>query len=359
MKKEEKALFFDLCKFQDVNPEELKRRLRAGCATSAVLGALFWNRTAGVAYGVLAENQALDLINREFRSSLKGAYQQNQQQNSSFYTCLTLLNQVLLPCRGKYAMLKGAVLCGAYPEGFRTSNDIDLLVRGEDVTAVGKALTAAGFKQGYVRNGRLVVASRQEIISSKMMRGETVPYILEVNLPLMPFLEVDLNFSLDYKNGDPSLVSGLIARSQRMRVHGTEITTLNRVDFVIHLCDHLYKEATTYPWVHMHRDMTLYKYLDLYFLLNGLTETSAADMSRRIDELGTQRACYYAVACSRTLFSIENPAVASLLTSIAPDDLSYMDIVFDPANHRQLRYAQHDIVKRFWHPDRCELLEVM
>ena len=43
--------------------------------------------------------------------------------------------------------------------------------------------------------------------------------------------------------------------------------TLDDAGFFIHLCAHLYKEATTLPWIEMHRDMTLYKYCDIHMML--------------------------------------------------------------------------------------------
>lgn len=45
-----------------------------------------------------------------------------------------------------------------------------------------------------------------------MNRGETVPYILEADYPFMKFLEVDINFSLDYKPTDGESVRGMLQR---------------------------------------------------------------------------------------------------------------------------------------------------
>lgn len=101
-----------------------------------------------------------------------------------------------------------------------------------------------------------------------MMRGETVPYIKEVNLPGMQFLEVDINFSLDYKPGNVDLLEEMLNNSIVAKLGEYEVHTLRHEDFFVHLCSHLYKEATTLPWVEMMRDMTLYKYCDMYMLLN-------------------------------------------------------------------------------------------
>jgi len=51
MKEQEKELFFELCKFKTVDVDRLTELLK-GDATSNVLGQLFFNRMAAVAYGV-------------------------------------------------------------------------------------------------------------------------------------------------------------------------------------------------------------------------------------------------------------------------------------------------------------------
>ena len=260
MQKKEKELFKQLCSFQsDRFDKELLQH-----ASPAVLGHLFFNRMQGAAYSVLKKNECLGAVNREFRNSLKGAYEQNIERNRSFFQCVRLLSGLIAQCGCSAAMLKGALLCRLYPEGCRTANDIDLLVHPRDVGLLGRALTEAGFRQGNIRNGEFIPAARREIIESKMTRGETVPYILEIGLPYMRFLEVDINFSLDYKNSAPDVLERMLNDT----VVNEGIVTLNRSDFLIHLACHLYKEAATLPWVKMKRDMTLYKYADLYLLLD-------------------------------------------------------------------------------------------
>lgn len=256
MKEKEKILFKELCKFESDSFDTSLLEF----ATPQVLGQLFFNRMQGVAYGVLEKNGCLNKVNREFRNSLKSAYEQNIEKNHSFFNCVKYLSDILKHCECPTVMLKGGLLCGIYPDGFRTSNDIDLLVKPKDVTAAGNILSENGFKQGSITNGKFIPAGRKEIIESKMLRGETVPYIKEMNLPGMKYLEVDINFSLDYKNSDDSVINEMMNRRAYRKVKNCCISTLCKEDFFIHLCGHLYKEASTLPWVQMKRDMTLYKY---------------------------------------------------------------------------------------------------
>lgn len=149
-------------------------------ATPAVLGQLFFNRMQGIAYYNLKTHNLLGMLNREFRNAIRSAYEQNVQKNKSYFKCVRMVSEILSQSDVEAAMLKGAVLCACYPEGCRTANDIDLLVLPHDVTSVGKLLSSNGFKQGSVTGGEFIPASRADIIQSKMLRGETVPFIKEV-----------------------------------------------------------------------------------------------------------------------------------------------------------------------------------
>lgn len=299
MKNEEKQLFKQLCRFRT---ETFDKNLLP-YATPEVLGYLFFNRMQGVAYGVLKKNGCLGGVNREFRNSLRGAYEQNIEKNKAFFQCLNVLSEILREHKDKYAMLKGALLCQWYPEGYRTSNDIDLLVRPQDVTIIGECLTRAGFRQGNIRGDEFVPAGRRDIIESKMLRGETVPYILEIGLEQMRFLEVDINFSLDYKNGDIDVLEPMLSGT----VTNGNIPTLNQNDFLLHLCCHLYKEAATLPWVEMKRDMTLYKYADMYMLLDRMGEADIHKFFERARELKLEKIGAFAILQTAALFDIKAP----------------------------------------------------
>ena len=353
MKEKEKQLFKALCKFKDKfeDPSLIE------FATPTVLGQLFFNRMQGVAYGTLKRHNLLGKVNREFRNSLGAAYDQNIQKNDSFEKCIAMLSEILSPCTCKVAMLKGAYLCAHYPDGYRTSNDVDLLVLPKDVTSIGHLLSSAGFMQGNIRNGEFVSATRQEIIESKMMRGETVPYIKEVNLPFMKFFEVDINFSLDYKNGTGDTLSDMLSNVCIKNEKELSIPTLDNADFFIHLCAHLYKEATTLPWIEMHRDMTLYKYCDIYMLLSEMTEAEIQKNFARATELGMEKVCEYTVLETMGLFDMDNPFAYGIANVVLEDDPDFCLIVASPKDKKVLKYQTTDVTERFFMEARAEDLK--
>lgn len=353
MKQKEKELLKSLCSFKE---EEFDEGL-LDAATPAVLGHLFFNRMQAIAYGTLEEHGLLGKVNREFRNSLKGAYNLNLEKNNNFFRCVKQVEEALSVCDCKYAMLKGAYLCKAYPEGYRTSNDIDLLVHPKDVTEIGNSLLMVGFKQGNVRNGKFEPATRKEIIESKMMRGETVPYIKEVNLPGMQFLEVDINFSLDYKPGDTDLLNEMINNTRFVTLGDFRVRTLSDDDFFVHLCSHLYKEATTLPWIEMMRDMTLYKYCDIYMLLNDADKEHIDFLFERAEELEMAKVCAFAVLQTAELFKFKNLYAVEMATKALGDDDDFLHVVISPKEKKKFVFGQRNIFERFFADNRKELLK--
>ncbi len=353
MNKKEKELFKSLCSYQ---AETFDAGL-LDAATPAVLGHLFFNRMQAVAYGTLSKHGLLAKVNREFRNSLQGAYLQNREKNQSFFTCVACVGEVLSRCNSPYAMLKGAFLCKQYPEGYRTSNDIDLLVHPKDVTKIGNALLMGGFRQGNVRGGKFEPASRKEIIASKMMRGETIPYVKEVNLPGMQFLEVDINFSLDYKPGDTDLLEDMLHNTVVAEERDFQVRTLRQDDFFIHLCAHLYKEATTLPWVEMMRDMTLYKYCDIYMLLYNASKETVDCIFHRAKGLGLEKVCAFAVLQMSQLFTFQNRYAVDAAECELKDDPAFLHAVVSPGEKKEYLYTEKDVRERFFAQNRKALLK--
>ena len=184
-----------------------------------------------------------------------------------------------------------------------------------------------------------------------------VPYVKEVNLPFMKFFEVDINFSLDYKNGDAEILSKMLSDTCIKCENGLSIPTLSDSDFFIHLCAHLYKEATTLPWIEMHRDMTLYKYCDIYMLLLEMSNESIEKTLKRAHELGAEKVCAYAILETMELFNIKNRFVYSKATEAIADDPDFCLKVVSPRDNKHFVYQTSDVNKRFFMESRANDLK--
>ncbi|MDY5627627.1 MAG: nucleotidyltransferase family protein [Clostridia bacterium] len=356
MNEKEKRLTLELCKFQDKDKSALISLIKEGHATPSVLGELFFNRTAGIAYGVLKDAELIGAVNREFANSLRNAYIQNIERNKSFSECLKYVSEILMGASDSYVMLKGAYLCFAYPKGYRTSNDIDLLVNPEKITDIEKLLSSNGFIQGNIRNGNFTPAKRREIIESRMSRGETVPFVKEVNLPFMKYLEIDINFSLGSYSDDGKAVRDMIASARTFKIDDFYIRIPSEKHFFIHLCSHLWKEASVYPWIKMKRDMSLYKYCDIYMMANGLSTDIAEGIAECAKEYGAEKDCFCSVAQTAELLCENNFAYRVFAEKFGVDE-GAKDIVISPSEKKIYKYEEKSAVKRLFSSNRLKLLK--
>ncbi|MCI8388391.1 MAG: nucleotidyltransferase family protein [Clostridiales bacterium] len=347
--KKENELVLELCKFIAPDREKIQELMDEVSDYPFVLGQLLFNRVGAAAYYTLRECELLGRVNREFRNSLKAMYDIGVEKTESFEKCLSTVSDILDGVNFRYAFLKGAYLYSAYPKGLRTSNDIDIMLERDSLNDICELLKRSGFIQGNIRNGRLVPASRVEIINSMINRGETVPFIKKVDLPKMEFCEIDLNFSLDYKPVQDSVIISDFLDNSRLE---NNVKIFSPIDFLIHLCIHLYKEATIMSWVDMQRDLSLYKFCDIYLLTHKwMNEAFAAQLEQRVKRYGLEKECCYALHYTKLLFDIQDEALDKLLANIKPNNVSFLKEVFDPQSGKLYKHKK-SLLDWFFSSDR-------
>lgn len=352
----EQQLVLELCRFVQPDGEKIKRLLDGKPDMPVVLGHLVYNRMGGAAYGVLRDTGLLGEVNREFRNTLQIVYDSYVTRTQSFQTALSRLSVPLSTLKIPYALLKGAFLAYRYPPGYRTSNDVDILVEPRHISELTDCLTKAGFRQGYLRGGVFAPATRQEVIAARLTRGETVPFVKEINLPGLRYLEIDINFSLDYQNAGSRCVAELLREPLWLPTRAEPVRTLMREDFLLHLCAHLYKEATTWAWVEMGRDLSLYKFADLYLLLADWPDSGYEALARRVRKTGLEKETYEALAGTRELFGLDSPALNRFLNDIRPAGAACLRQVIRPETHTLYEHTM-DITDWLFCPDRGHCLK--
>ncbi len=343
-KEKERRLIFELIRFRDYNEHKIMELLEKSLDYPWVLGQLMWNRVGGVAYYVLLKCNALGAVNREFRNSLKNCYEMNVVKSNSFKTALYSLGEIFSETKFPYAFLKGAYLNTIlYPEGLRTSNDFDILVSQSNLTECADLFRKNGFIQGYYKNNEgIVPATRKDILDSRMNRGEVVPFLKPSQNTGMDVIEIDINFSLDFKaKQERDLVGELLAHKQFFTIRDQKLSTLSQPDFLIQLCVHLFKEATIYNWVEMGRDLSLYKFCDIYaFILKFGDNKFFSLLEEKIHLYGLEKECYYALKNTKEIYpSIEDKTgCIKLLENIKPRNEEFLSQIFRPALHKTYSY---------------------
>ncbi len=356
MTTDEKNLVLSLAAFAD-DENDFLPSLASRASTPEVLGQLMFNRIGAIAYGTLMQHGMCGVLNREFRNPLRHAYEYNLISAERYRKSVANVAKICADSGVPHAFLKGAVLCEIYPDGYRSANDIDILVGSHDVTALGRALRNSGFRQGYLRGGVFRSATREEIIGSRMNRGETVPYVFGPD-GNGAYTEVDLNYSLDFKAPRRGIVEDMLSRAGNQPFAPNAPVTLDMSDFFIHLCLHLYKEASTYSWLRMGRDLSLYKFCDVYLAILTMGETGAAEALVRADKYGVADAVACVIVWTGLLFrSLPRRVFESAMDTLA-EDFAILDRVIDPERHIEYEYFERDIVKRLFSRDRTSLLFV-
>ena len=356
MTSDEKKFVLSLASFMDSDNESLSG-LAAQASTPEVLGQLMFNRIGAVAYGTLKKHRLDGLINREFINPLRHAFENNLTAVYGYRKSVRHVSELCAASCVPHAFLKGAVLCELYPDGYRSANDIDILVSSHDVSAVGQALRDGGFRQGYLRGCEFRPASRKEIIDSRINRGETVPYISGPDENGV-YTEVDLNYSLDYKSPTGGLVESMLSRAGVQAFAPGAPSTLDLTDFFIHLCLHLYKEASTYRWIKMGRDLSLYKFCDIYMLLSSAGTDRIMAVLSRAKEYGVAESVACVIVWTGLIFrSVPRHIFESAMDTLA-GSYDILDLVIDPERRIEYEYFERDIVSRLFSPDRSALLYV-
>ncbi len=237
-----------------------------------ILGFLELHKAVGMFY-IKAKAQNITLPHK-VEKIMSQCYQRQKRRVKFFRSEVEKISDALIIKGVKHIFLKGSILCSLdeekkiYSDGERISNDIDVLVKPTDLSAICKALREADFIQGKYdeEKGVIIPFSRLEILKRQMNRGETAPFVKLTNNPEIPFIEVDVNFSL---GNEPSEYSELISEMIDTRILYSEKISLygaNEELFFLHLIMHQFKESRLYFMVDRSKDIDLYKLTDMYFM---------------------------------------------------------------------------------------------
>ncbi len=261
-----------------------------------ITGFLELNKISGYFYNRIKNSdiQIPQLAERKLSQIFN--YQKEKNRIMSEY--IKTINNALIKENINFALLKGSVLCNCnfetdkiskeaidvyeiigrnrqkhsfYEEGERVFNDIDILTDSKNITNISEILKSMGFIQGYYnfKEEDMVPLSRREVVSRRMNRGETAPFIIKLNNKTVPFIEVDINFSLDYlPNSDEVLLQHMLnGTSIYISDFLGTVKSLNVDDFFLQLILHQYKESVLYSMVKRNKDVQIYKFLDIYLFI--------------------------------------------------------------------------------------------
>ena len=228
------------------------------------IGGLFYNRAKrlGIVFPAKIEKELYNI------------YKVQTRKTKYIRQYLTELSKALIDENVPHILLKGSILSNLadedmiYMDGERVSNDIDILVKPENISVVSTVLKKLGYVQGSYNEdlAKIVPFPRVEILRRRMNRGETAPFLKQTTITEFPFIEVDINFSLGNTPGEyQNLIAAMI--DERSVYQGkVDLSVTNEELFFLHLILHQFKEITLYFMVERGKDLDLYKLADIYYL---------------------------------------------------------------------------------------------
>ncbi|MDR1629666.1 MAG: nucleotidyltransferase family protein [Oscillospiraceae bacterium] len=355
----ENATILELCKFLDADKSKINAAFSSELDLQYILGQLLFNRIGGVAYYTLRECGLLPEISKEFRNPLKMVYESSIEKTKSFLAAENMLAELFKGLKADMALLKGAYLAQLYPKGLRISNDFDLLIKKHDIEDFSFLLLKSGFEQGYLEDDVFKRAKRDEVIYAFMSQGGSVPFVKRIGLPQLEYMAIDVSFALGFQTAKNSeSANHLLQNTEKLIVtdHGL-LPTLSKVLFLVHLCANLYKRAATYDLVGKKRDISLYRFCDIYlFITTFMHHDFAAELIDAIEEMDLHQECYFALHHTRSLFGLHNKFLDAVLDTIQPEDLSFMNQVFDASTQKVFQY-ETDFSGYVFHANRMSLLK--
>lgn len=310
------------------------------------LGLAINHRVNGVIYKKIRGVQGMS---RTVRRALNFIYISQKERNRCHRDEIQKLSLALEEKGINYAFLKGAVLNTIYyGDGERISNDTDILVDVRDLTKVIQLCTSLGYIQGEVENGKIIRATKKEILFAQLNTYETVPLIKKTGNAYLPFHEFDINFRLG--NDDKSGFSNDLL--QNTVLSGDDkffLRTMTVENFLIYLCIHLYREAVMVYKIAQGADLILYKFMDIHHYIEANRQNiSWKKLGEKVIRLDKVKDIFYVLFFTEKLYP--GTVDDNILEMFEPEDVRYLDQYRGRDNSDEIYDWKLDFYERMFYP---------
>ena len=239
-----------------------------------MLGFLQFHRIAGLFYNrAKKQNIALPL---KLDKLLGQTFECQRRRVRMMREHLKEVSAGMIGAGARHIALKGSVLANLadsniYEDGERVSDDIDLLVSPTELTKVSEVLRRWGYIQGTycAEKYEITPFSRYEILSRRMNRGEIAPFLKLTDSAELPYVEIDVNFSLGNTPEEGRVLLEAMLDSASVYDGKVRMQVADSEMFFLHLVMHQYKESCLTFASRRGKDLDLYKLADLYYLLKS------------------------------------------------------------------------------------------
>ncbi|HEX2947346.1 MAG TPA: nucleotidyltransferase family protein [Clostridia bacterium] len=267
---------------------------------------------------------------KEIQRLLESQWLVYGERNRCYLGYLSEVLKVLGKYNAVVPILKGNLLASlVYPAiEARIFNDLDLLMKLDDVNIVTKALEEAGFIQGFYDEEKQMVveATRKAKVMTQMVSHELQEFQKVSDNPFAKLVQVDVNHDILWKGNCPYKIDtrDLIGRAVPIELNGAKGYMLDYVDNIIQLSCHLYKEATLMIWITDIRDLKIYKFADLFMYIKKFYgDIDWNLLVSRVKGYNIDKIVYYNFHYIEMMFGELIPQ--EVMASLRPEDLTYLD----------------------------------
>lgn len=268
----EQQLVVLLCRitFSEAVINDVKELLKKEINWFEVLQYVIINKVPGLFFYNIERLGLANHVHLLVYQILKFYYIGTQERNKIFLKELNEIRSEFSSKGIRCIPLKGAYLLGRlYKDiGSRSINDLDLMIDNEQIEAVINAIEYMGYVAGdYDRSNKEIVRySRAKEITWKLKMNNLPSYVKAVNSQYVDYFAIDFALTLDLERD---------LKPVRIMLHDAAEDYLRPAHFFIHLCCHLYKEATGAIWIYLNSDINLIKFCDVReYIINFMDNSS-------------------------------------------------------------------------------------
>jgi len=314
----------------ETQSEELIKIMDSQLDWSDIMFQMITHRTTNMFCYNLKKFKLMGKLEKEIQRLLDAQWQVYGERNGQYLIELTEVLNAFNKHKVIVPILKGNLLASiVYPAlETRIFNDLDMIMKLDDVEPVTKALEEIGFVQGHYDEDKqeIIAASRKEKMLQQMVSHELQEFQKLSDNKFASLVQVDVNHDILWKGNCPYKVAtkDLIERALPITINGAEGYMLDYIDNIIQLSCHLYKEATLMMWVTDLRDLKIYKFADLHMYIKKFFDKIDWEMLvERVSGYNLQKVVYYNFHYIEMMFGEIIPE--TVLTRLRPSDLSYLD----------------------------------
>ncbi len=327
---ERQAVLMGSVEINEADGERFKEIINNCVNWAEIIFQLITHRTLNMFYYNLKKFSLLESMEKELQKLFKTQSQAYYERNKYYLEVLGEVlnefekNDVVVP------ILKGNLLASkVYPSiEARAFNDLDLLMKLDDVSKVTKSLEDIGFKQGHFdeEKGIIVEATRREKVLQQVSSHELQEFQKLSDNSFAKLVQVDVNHDILWKGKCPYKVDtkDLIERAIPIEINNSRGYMLDYIDNIIQLSCHLYKEAVLMMWITDLRDLKIYKFADLFMYIKKFyNEIDWSRLTSRVKGYNLDKVIYYNFHFIELMFGEIIPQ--NVMSELRPDDLTYLD----------------------------------